>query len=351
MPENFSGCPNHVYKCLHCVLACSRSWFILDPETTQSQVLTVRLRCARFGAVLCATVHSGAGCDMKTTRSKRPSSGNSTIIGAETSSTTDATKFLNAYFEARGGDIGEFSLSSVGKQIERRAVEARERFKRLRIASLEISKGGGGSGGATSWAAKYNKRLRNNRNSAAACRVYREVLRKETSYTLREIAERADKYQRQVEELTTTVDKYTREAVEMRATIARLEATLHGTTTNTATGADAVLRSPVAVAAAQSLFDTPTPALAPLMDPLPVALNVSDGSLAITLPTPPLPPPLPRIHLPRAPVPPPLPDIPKEEEDEVKTTKEDESKRDEEVIVNALRYIVDPCEAARNLLG
>lgn len=131
----------------------------------------------------------------------------------------DPTDFLNSYFKDRG--IQGLEESAAGKECVRRAEEARESFKRLRPSSGKGKDGSCGSNGSNSGhegsssatnatggalradaleaevltpAEKYNRRLVNNRKSAAAARVYQEVLKREQAYTLHQIAQQRDQY-------------------------------------------------------------------------------------------------------------------------------------------------------------
>lgn len=95
---------------------------------------------------------------------------------------SDPADFLDAYFSDRNisGDLA----CSVARECETRAELARQRFKRARNAAEPCEEEDAASVEALTPAEKYQRRLVNNRRSAAASRVFREVLKKERAFAL-----------------------------------------------------------------------------------------------------------------------------------------------------------------------
>ena len=109
----------------------------------------------------------------------------------------DPTEFINQYFERRGIKVTEDS--GANKDCVRRAEEAREAYKRMRscaaqdVSSVRGDAPAGLDADVLTPAQKYNRRLVNNRKSAAAARVYQEVLKREQSNMLRSVEEEREK--------------------------------------------------------------------------------------------------------------------------------------------------------------
>ncbi len=150
----------------------------------------------------------------------------------------DPGPFLRDYFYRH--DMEGSAECSLSRELVHRAEYARDQFKRIRLDNSPESE----SDGATIGELKYNRRLANNRNSAAASRVFREVLKKEQEYALKRASVRMDKLSLQIERLEQrnkqlakhlaqfngdsggADDKYQRENVELREKVAKLEAIL-----------------------------------------------------------------------------------------------------------------------------
>lgn len=101
----------------------------------------------------------------------------------------DPSEFLETYFRNRG--IKRNIESTAIADCVRRAEEARERFKRMRApgAPDPVPRGGNAQSAILTDAEKYSRRLVNNRKSAAATRVYQEVLKNEQAHTLTSVVE------------------------------------------------------------------------------------------------------------------------------------------------------------------
>jgi len=121
---------------------------------------------------------------------------------------TDPDNFLALYFEERGinGDL----TSKITRSIDRRAEQARERFKRIRTATTSALTGSPGVPGPSTDIKneiltpeqKYTRRLVNNRKSSAASRVHREVLKAERAFALNQLVQQTNEYEKKVVELT-----------------------------------------------------------------------------------------------------------------------------------------------------
>lgn len=100
-------------------------------------------------------------------------------MGSETP-IDEAGKFINAYLHERDlmGDLSSTSLTSVLD----RADEARERFKNSRPKDDAVI-----DHSSLTQSQKYRRRLENNKKSAAATRVYNEVLKKESARVIRDL--------------------------------------------------------------------------------------------------------------------------------------------------------------------
>lgn len=107
----------------------------------------------------------------------------------------DPSDFLQQYFDRRG-IAAEVGTSPVEQECIRRAEEAREQFKRARAEkrSDDVRPALSEDADVLTPAQKYNRRLMNNRKSAAAARVFQEVLKREQAYTLQTVAEERDRF-------------------------------------------------------------------------------------------------------------------------------------------------------------
>lgn len=101
----------------------------------------------------------------------------------------DPVDFLDTYFRDRG--IKRNIEAPALAECERRAEDARESFKRMRVpgAPGPVPRGASAQSAALTNAEKYSRRLVNNRKSAAATRVYQEVLKKEQTHMLATVVE------------------------------------------------------------------------------------------------------------------------------------------------------------------
>ncbi len=146
----------------------------------------------------------------------------------------DPATFLEEYFRERGLTGRQDSDASL--EVQQRAEQARERFKQLRTEAAKDSSNSAAASKDTAAAVatgldadtltkeqKYNRRLANNRKSAAASRVYNEVLRKETEFTLKEVVERAKRYEVQIESMTKEMRKLADENSSLKAKLQKLE--------------------------------------------------------------------------------------------------------------------------------
>lgn len=147
----------------------------------------------------------------------------------------DPATFLDEYFRDRG--ISGRHDSEAAREVQMRAEQARERFKRMRTeaaSSASSTAATNATNAATSAATgldadtltkeqKYNRRLANNRKSAAASRVYNEVLRKETDFTLKEVVEKAKHYKDTITNMNKQLSETQKENERMKKRIAKLE--------------------------------------------------------------------------------------------------------------------------------
>lgn len=141
-------------------------------------------------------------------------------LAAATSSTPagepdipDATAFLDAYFAARRLPVGGPPPAALAMCV-RRAERAREDFKRMRAPDGDPAPLRGAPGDAE----KYSRRLRNNRKSAAATKVYKDVLAAEQAHTLAAVAD-------EVRENWRRVSVLSEEAGRLRAIVRALRET------------------------------------------------------------------------------------------------------------------------------
>ena len=134
----------------------------------------------------------------------------------------DPDEFLELYFKERG-IVGISELTSdVTRAIDRRADQARERFKIMRAASTS-NEPVNESPQLLTPAEKYARRLVNNRKSSAASRVYKEVLKAERAFALSELAKQNVRYKSQVTELTAKIQNYERSTSAMNERNRQLE--------------------------------------------------------------------------------------------------------------------------------
>lgn len=182
-----------------------------------------------------------------------------------------AAEFLYKYFKERG--MEQDAVSKPGEEIKARAEQARESFKRMRLEARGLA----GSTDQMTPEDKYHRRLENNRNSAAASRVYKEVMEREAQFSLREVAKRAEEYEAQAAELKRSVDERERDIVAMRATISRLEEQVQNAVAVNAA-------SPSKIEDAALAFDSaPTGALIGALPPLHPTSSSSGVSYPLSL--------------------------------------------------------------------
>lgn len=129
----------------------------------------------------------------------------------------DTNKFLENYFREKGMESN--SICSGIEAINELADGAREQFKKARMESRR-------DGRSLSGSEKYERRLANNRNSAAASRVYREVQKKGFEYSLKETNQRAKKYAQELVEMRESVKRQDEENERLRLRILALESKL-----------------------------------------------------------------------------------------------------------------------------
>lgn len=132
----------------------------------------------------------------------------------------DPGEFLKAYFRDRG--IKRRIECTALTECIRRAEEARESFKLMRAPAVPALNPD--ATGALSDAQKYSRRLLNNRKSAAATRVYHEVLNTEQAHSLAKVVVERDQYVAQVARANADRDDMEREAVHLRALVKQLRA-------------------------------------------------------------------------------------------------------------------------------
>ena len=112
---------------------------------------------------------------------------------ADSAELADPGPYLRDYFYRF--DMDGTAECTLSRELVHRAEDAREEFKRIRLDHSPDCNG------ATTGEQKYNRRLANNRNSAAASRVFREVLKKEQEYALKRASDKTDKLELQVKKL------------------------------------------------------------------------------------------------------------------------------------------------------
>ena len=143
---------------------------------------------------------------------------------------SDPKAFLDQYFRKRG--ITKHQESEALRKVRARAVSARERFKRLRAGPSAGLRDSQANQKALSSAAdaegltaevKYNRRLANNRVSAAGARVYSEVLRRELEFSLKEASDRVNQYKEQIRQADELIVAHHANLSSMRSRIKALE--------------------------------------------------------------------------------------------------------------------------------
>lgn len=124
-------------------------------------------------------------------------SANKATSPAKPRDVADPSEFLENYFRNRG--IKRNIESAAIADCVRRAEEAREKFKRMRApgAPEPVPRGGNAQSAILTDAEKYSRRLVNNRKSAAATRVYQEVLKNEQAHTLTSVVEELARSERE----------------------------------------------------------------------------------------------------------------------------------------------------------
>lgn len=142
----------------------------------------------------------------------------------------DRKDFALRFVVGRGYE-GDEAIVERERICYRMAREAREEFKKYRdrIEGDGLS-GRGNSGGEAGRAEKYERRLENNRRSAAVSKVYTEVLDKEKSMAIRSLAKRnkllEDNLQnllKSTKEYEASMDAVTRENTELNEEVRKLK--------------------------------------------------------------------------------------------------------------------------------
>lgn len=149
--------------------------------------------------------------------------------GAPAASSADSAGFLEVYFRKRG--IEPLEESAVHGNCVKRAEEARAEFKRQKIGDLPaLPRRKASSADPTEIgnmtdpdnaqevkkdAVRYNRRLHNNRKSAAAAKIYQEVLRAEQAHELRRMSS-------ELIEMKEKFSKMQQDATDMRTILRRM---------------------------------------------------------------------------------------------------------------------------------
>jgi hypothetical protein len=131
---------------------------------------------------------------------------------------SDPCRFLQTYYRERGIPESPEDDESLLVDCVVRADGARESFKRWRGGSATVDADPDKPTVALTPSEKYKRRLVNNRRSAAAARVYQEVLRREHTHALRKAAAERDRLAQDVERLGVALHAL-REENEMLARI------------------------------------------------------------------------------------------------------------------------------------
>lgn len=113
---------------------------------------------------------------------------------------------MNAYFKARGIPESPDEDDALLDDCVQLADSARESFKRWRSSTESPAFDEQPEGPPLTAKQKYQKRLVNNRRSAAAARVYQEVLRREHTHALRKVVAEKVELKSAVETLQSTLD-------------------------------------------------------------------------------------------------------------------------------------------------
>ena len=177
---------------------------------------------------------------------------------------TEPSVFIAEYLRARG--ITGMQDSEISRQVRARAEEAREQFKRLRSAPND-----GVDEENMTKEQKYNRRLANNRKSAAASRVYSEVLRRETEHALKETSEKSKTIGKKIEEMTKELQEERALNNALKERIERLETTPRDPP------------SPTSVSEPRGSSQVPqAPPRLPTIEPPAVSNGVATGGTGIT---------------------------------------------------------------------
>lgn len=111
----------------------------------------------------------------------------------------DPNTFVDNYLSERSiKKTTTYHNSELQRNVYQRAIDAREDYKRLRTGPSEpttdpvLPAAEGLTESILTPADKYNRRLKNNRKSAAASRVFQQVHMYETAYTLNEVVARSE---------------------------------------------------------------------------------------------------------------------------------------------------------------
>lgn len=124
---------------------------------------------------------------------------------------SDPCRFLTTYFQERGIPESPEEDAPLLKDCVARADGARDSFKRWRGGNSTADADPNKPTPALSSGEKYKRRLVNNRRSAAAARVYQEVLRREHTHALRKAAAERDSLASDVQQLNEALDSMRKE--------------------------------------------------------------------------------------------------------------------------------------------
>eukprot|EP00171_Calliarthron_tuberculosum_P003083 IDg3083t1 len=145
----------------------------------------------------------------------------------------DPNAYVDKYLQGRGiPKTTVYNDSEVERTVYQRAVDAREDFKRLRTkptgSSIDpaVAAATGLAESVLTPADKYNRRLENNRKSAAASRVFHDVHKFETAYTLNEVVIRSKQLENETVAHKKRVDTLEKENRDYRDEIAALRTKL-----------------------------------------------------------------------------------------------------------------------------
>ncbi len=192
---------------------------------------------------------------------------------------TEPSVFIAEYLRVRG--ITGAQDSEIGREVRSRAEEARERFKRLRAAPNEPSV----DEDTLTKEQKYNRRLANNRKSAAASRVYAEVLRRETEHALKQTSEKSRQYQAELDKMEAKLDEERALNTELKERLVQLEAAARDPPSPTSVS-ELEKRDATATDSASTTVATPvTPATPAPQQPLPTLEPSVSAPLMFSLST------------------------------------------------------------------